>query len=221
MAGLQEARAAMVEDLATRLPEFRWLGVGRDDGAAAGEFNPIFYRAERWRAVRHGTFWLGAVVDLPAKGWDAHCRRIVTWAEFSRADGGGAAWFHFNTHFDHLGREARRQSAHLLRAQADQLAGGAPTLVTGDFNGPERSAAFAILTDGDDGFRDTRLLAAGPSGPRKTWRGLFLTGLGANRLDFILARGVNAVMAHRVVRDSPWWRAASDHFPVVADFADS
>lgn len=40
--GLQEALKDWMEDLTEGLPEYGWVGVGRDDGQEAGEFNPVF-----------------------------------------------------------------------------------------------------------------------------------------------------------------------------------
>jgi len=36
--GIQEALCDQVNDLAERLPDYNWFGVGRDDGDNAGEF---------------------------------------------------------------------------------------------------------------------------------------------------------------------------------------
>ncbi|KAJ2979429.1 hypothetical protein NUW54_g11142 [Trametes sanguinea] len=45
LAGFQEALVRQVTDLATLLGDgWGWVGVGRDDGVAAGEFSPIFYK---------------------------------------------------------------------------------------------------------------------------------------------------------------------------------
>ena len=43
LVGVQEALKDQIEDLETLLPAYAWIGVGRGDGAAAGEFSPIFF----------------------------------------------------------------------------------------------------------------------------------------------------------------------------------
>ena len=213
----------MVEDVAARLPELSWVGVGRDDGKSKGEFNPIFYRKDRLAIIEHDTFWLAADWTMPGRGWDAFCHRIVSWARFSdRAN--GSELFHFNTHFDHLGRRARRESARLLLQRITAIAGNAPLVVTGDFNCRERSRTYQMLTRSDAGkaasppLRDSFLeTAEPPQGPRKTWRGIRPGGLGSGRIDYIFVQNGCRVVRYGVLSDRPESGYPSDHFPVVVD----
>jgi endonuclease/exonuclease/phosphatase family metal-dependent hydrolase len=218
LAGFQEATASGIAALTAELPHYGWFGVGRDDGMEAGEFNPIFFDQSAVALLRHGTFWLSAACDEPGLGWDARCNRIVTWGEFQRANGDGS-FFHFNTHFDHLGREARRESAHLLLEKVREITGGAAAIVTGDFNVGPGSVTYAIIA-GKDGLCDARVISTTPpDGPAPTWRGLYLTGLGAQRLDYIFVTPQFAVKKYQA-RTSPGnCRVASDHLPVIADVA--
>jgi len=88
--GVQEALAGQVADLAVRAPDMGWVGVGRDDGVAAGEFAAIFYRAARLSLLAKGTFWLSKTPEVPgSRNWKACCVRIVTWAKFSIRSWGG------------------------------------------------------------------------------------------------------------------------------------
>lgn len=145
VAGLQEVLLGQLRDLEERLPGYAWIGAGRDDGAEAGEFSPIFYRTDRLRPVESGTFWLSTTPDSAGSvGWDAALPRVATWARFEdRAT--GRALLHVNTHFDHEGAEARRESARLLRARAESLADGLPIIVTGDLNAEPASPPLAAL----------------------------------------------------------------------------
>lgn len=80
--GLQEALQSQVSDLQARLAEHDWWGVGRDDGEAAGEFVPIFYRRERFERVDGGHFWLSLEPQRPgSRSWDAAITRMVSWLE--------------------------------------------------------------------------------------------------------------------------------------------
>ena len=47
MFGVQEAFVGQVNDLAERLLDYDWIGVGRDDGNQAGEYMAIFYLKSR------------------------------------------------------------------------------------------------------------------------------------------------------------------------------
>ncbi|UZJ65894.1 hypothetical protein OKW96_07100 [Sphingobacterium sp. KU25419] len=54
--GIQEAFIEQVKDLQDRLPDFKSVGVGRDDGAEKGEHSSIFYNKNRFEAKKSGTF---------------------------------------------------------------------------------------------------------------------------------------------------------------------
>lgn len=223
--GGQELLAGMIADLATRLPDYAWFGVGRDDGACRGEFNPIFYRRDRFDLRDGGTFWLAPEPDRPgARGWGAACPRIVTWARFADREsrGDGAEIVHLNTHLDHQSVRARRQGAALLVKRAGELAAATGTtaaavvVLTGDFNGGEFSAAYTTLTTPRSGLSDARTCAeAPPEGPRRTWRGLWGSGLGAARLDYVFVGTGVRVLRHAVLDDrGTGGRLVSDHRPV-------
>jgi endonuclease/exonuclease/phosphatase family metal-dependent hydrolase len=78
--GVQEALHGQLEDLAARLPRFRYLGVGRDDGKQKGEYSAIFYDTTRLQPLQSATFWLSLTPEVPgSKSWDAAITRIVTW----------------------------------------------------------------------------------------------------------------------------------------------
>ena len=144
--GLQEVLKNQLDDLEKLLPNYGWVGVGRDDGINKGEFTPIFYLKQRFELLSSGTFWLSKTPDeAGSRGWDAACKRIVTWAEFKdRAF--ESRFYHFNTHFDHIGFNAKHKSAYLLLRKIQEICSDLPTIVTGDFNCNERSETYKILT---------------------------------------------------------------------------
>jgi len=121
--GVQEALHGQLEDLAARLPRFRYLGVGRDDGKQKGEYSAIFYDTTRLQPLQSATFWLSLTPEVPgSKSWDAAITRIVTCAKFKDRRN-GRIFYAFNTHFDHIGKEARRRSAALLLQKVAAIAG--------------------------------------------------------------------------------------------------
>ena len=112
--GVQEALKHQLDDLTARLPGYAWVGVGRADGREAGEYSAILYRTDRFELMDDGTFWLSETPEVPgSKSWDAAIERIVTWAQFRDRET-GKTFFHFNTHFDHVGQVARAESAKLI-----------------------------------------------------------------------------------------------------------
>jgi endonuclease/exonuclease/phosphatase family metal-dependent hydrolase len=56
--GVQEALHEQIVDLKDRLPRFKYVGVGRDDGKTKGEYSAIFYDTTRLEVLESQTFWL-------------------------------------------------------------------------------------------------------------------------------------------------------------------
>jgi len=131
--GFQEALADQVDDLAELLEGYDWVGVGRDDGVAAGEFAPVFFRTDRFELSDHGHFWLSESPGEPSLGWDAALPRIVTWVELGRI-GSTERFRVYNTHFDHEGQIARQNSAELLATVVAERPADEPVVVLGDLN---------------------------------------------------------------------------------------
>jgi endonuclease/exonuclease/phosphatase family metal-dependent hydrolase len=219
--GVQEALAHMLADLDERLPEFARVGVGRADGRARGEFSAILYRRDRLELLDSGTFWLSPTPEVAgSKGWDAAIERIATWARF-RDRRTGCRHLHLNTHFDHVGEQARQESARLIRRRIAALADGIPVVVTGDLNADPASEPYRILT------RDTVVAAAPPFrdalaasreghyGPTSTWTAFRAIEPG-RRIDYVLVSPQVRVLKHGILPDTWDGRFPSDHLPVLA-----
>src|SRR5690606_5828708 len=132
--GLQEALHHQLTDILNGVEGYAMVGVGRDDGKQKGEYSAILYRTSAFELRDENTFWLSETPEVPgSKSWDAAITRVVTWARlFSKAL--DTEILAVNTHFDHIGKEARLQSAELIRKKIPELAGDLPVLLTGDFN---------------------------------------------------------------------------------------
>jgi beta-glucosidase len=224
LVGVQEALKRQLDDLSDLVPEYAWIGVGRADGKADGEFSAILYRKDRFNMLQHATFWLSKTPDLPSKDWDAALPRIVTWAKFTDKQT-GKDFFHFNTHFDHRGVKAREESARLLLHRIDLIAGQMPVVVTGDFNFNEASHGYEILTGKIVekpktallALRDARYLSQhGHYGPTSTFNEF--KGLVPNmKIDYVFVKGNVRVLQHGALSDTWDGRFPSDHLPVLAE----
>ena len=215
--GVQEALLGQLQDLQERLPEYDWVGVGRADGKQEGEYSAIIYRDDRLALLDHDTFWLSETPqEVGSVGWDAALERIVTWARF-RDRRTGEVFFHFNTHFDHRGEEARRESAALILEQIDEIAGSdVPVVLTGDFNALEDSAPYRILT-GSDGLRDAYYASKRDHyGPSSTWTGFEEIAEG-RRIDYVFVNDEVEVLQHGIITDRWGEHFPSDHLPVLAE----
>lgn len=221
LVGMQEAQAGQIADLEERLPGYDWYGVGRDDGKRGGEHTPIFYRKDRLERFDQGAFWLSEQPDQPgSKSWDTAITRVTVWAKFKDRQT-GRTFFAFNTHFDHLGQDARRQSALLMMRKIPQIAGDAPVVLTGDFNCRPDSPPYQALTaaPSDDAFRlhDARSQSqAAPQGPNSTWNG-FTRIVPGQIIDYVFVTPNLRVASHTTIDDSRDGRFPSDHLPILVE----
>ena len=213
--GCQEAFDRQVKKLAGALPDYKWVGVGRDDGKTKGEYAPIFYNAARLEAVDGGTFWLSPTPDkVGSVGWDAVLPRIATWARFRDKLDGGREFLVFNAHLDHVGETARGESAKLIVARAAKIAAGLPLVVTGDFNSGPDTGAYRTMAEH---LTDARAIAETTLGPAGTFGTFAPTGKPAPRIDYIFVSAGAAVRRFATLTQAWDGRHASDHFPILAD----
>ena len=69
--GMQEVLHRQLADLLERLPAYRYVGVGREDGKTQGEYAPILYDTTCVRMLESSTFWLSQHPDSAGFiGWD-------------------------------------------------------------------------------------------------------------------------------------------------------
>jgi endonuclease/exonuclease/phosphatase family metal-dependent hydrolase len=214
--GLQEALHGQILDIHKELPEYEWFGVGRDDGEKAGEFSPIFYKKSEFILIKNGTFWLSETPEKPSKGWDAALNRIVTWGHF-QSKVTGKQFLVLNTHFDHIGKEARKNSATLIRQQVQEMTNdkNLPVVVTGDLNLTPESEPVVLLKRY---LKDSREVSEEPPyGPVGTFNGFKIDAdLSSNRIDYIFVRGEISVLKYAALSDFKEHRFPSDHLPVFA-----
>lgn len=142
--GAQEVLHNQLNDLLERLPQYAFVGVGRDDGSTAGEYAPIFYKEKNFKVVEEGNFWLSEIIDEPNKGWDAALPRICTYAKFSDVETENYLWV-FNLHLDHVGIVAREKSCELVLSRIKEIAGDETVVLMGDFNVDQNNKIYSIL----------------------------------------------------------------------------
>jgi endonuclease/exonuclease/phosphatase family metal-dependent hydrolase len=218
VAGLQEVLHSQVADLQERLADHDWWGVGRDDGASAGEYVPIFYRRERFERVDGGHFWLSLDPQRPgSRSWDAAITRMVSWLEL-RDRTTQQVWLVLNTHYDHRGEQARQESSRVIRQWLIERQFEGPTVVMGDLNANPDSAAFRLLAgDPDQPFRlsDSYTSVTVNPEPIGTWNAFRNTQ--PARIDYIFTAGpIRIVSAAILDPRTPQGRFGSDHHPVEA-----
>jgi len=221
--GIQEGLVHQVNYLEQKLQDYAWMGAGRDDGREEGEFVAIFYKKERFEVLKSGNFWLSETPEAPGlKGWDAACTRMVTWGEFKDRQSGKVI-FYFNTHFDHVGTVARKESAGLLLYRIHELAGDVCCFLTGDLNATPDSEPVDLLLnpakhhlEGVDGLQDAREAALQRLGPAYTYTGFNACKSEELRIDYIFTKKGVRVLEYAVIAQQLNYRYLSDHLPVFA-----
>lgn len=153
--GVQEAHIGWMNALCENLPEYNYVGVGREDGKEEGEFAAVFYLKEKFTASESGNFWISETPEVPSKGWDSACTRMATYVKLADKET-GKEYIHFNTHLDHVGRTAQVNGAKMIQEKAASF-GGVPVVCTGDFNVFQGSDCY--LTMVSENMGDARMLA--------------------------------------------------------------
>ena len=214
--GMQEVLKNQLDDLKNRLPEYTVLGVGRADGKEKGEYCSLFYKTDRFDLVKSGNFGLSEMPDsIGIKGWDAACERIVTWAVL-KDKVSGKELAAFNTHFDHIGKVARRESAVLLLAKIREIASDLPVVITGDFYGTVDSDPISVLMEG--GMQNTYSASDVVYGPAWSFHNFGRIPVEERQLiDFIFVNGQVVANKFRVIADKPDNVYLSDHAPILAN----
>lgn len=210
--GVQEALHGQVVDLKNGLLGYSAVGVGRDDGKERGEYSALFFNKKRFFLVDWGTFWLSETPETPgSKSWDAAITRIATWAvlvDRKRKD----SMLVVNTHFDHMGQEARLRSASLIKEKISNLAGRHKVLLVGDFNMEPSEKPYATLTDGTV----FNLKDAGAGSAMGTFCSFQVNTIPCKRIDYIFYGAGWAMKKYAVITQNNKKFYPSDHLPVVS-----
>ncbi|MEZ6135307.1 MAG: endonuclease/exonuclease/phosphatase family protein [Pirellulaceae bacterium] len=228
LVGLQEVVAQQLDDIRAGTSHMEWYGVGRDDGKQKGEMTPIGWDKQRFAAERTGTFWLSRNPgEVGKKSWDAALPRIASWAVLRRRSD-QARLLLVNTHFDHIGQEARQQSARLIRKwifEHRQIDGTQlPAILLGDLNAslgqPPLDELLVASKQDSLPLKDAMSITATPAvGPTGTWNG-FKAIAENSRIDHVLVLGDVRVERYQTLDPrTEQGRFASDHLPIAVEVA--
>ena len=140
VSGFQEPHRPQIDYLKVNLPEYAEVDMGRDAATDiekkpdGGEHLMIMYRRSKYILLDSGFFWISPTPECPSRGWDAMCRRVTVWVQLKDRKT-GKEFFYFDTHFDHIGKQARAESARMMVARMKRIAGEkAAVFLSGDLN---------------------------------------------------------------------------------------
>ncbi len=218
--GTQEELDFQTEFLQSQLPEFAYFGRSRELREKEGEKCGIFYRRDHFTKVKAGQFWLSEQPDEPgSKAWDAALPRIATWILLKDQRFEDRTFLVLNTHFDHIGKVARIESAKQISQWLKLHHPETAMIVMGDFNAGEKSLPYNTLVGEKsqfpliDSFRAHIPVASDEEGTGHGFRGTRTGG----RIDWILHNSHFKTSAASIVSTKVQDRYPSDHFPVTAN----
>lgn len=211
MFGVQEALHHQLEDIVKALPQYRYVGVGRDDGKQKGEYSAVFYKIGKYDVRENKTFWLSENMDEPgSKNWDAAITRVVSWGKFIEKKSGKSFTF-INTHFDHIGKEARIKSAEIIKREAVKIAGSEPVIITGDFNCTRDEQPYKTIMQKDG----LNLSDPAPENPEGTFCNFGVNAQPCRAIDYIFHTAQWKSDKYKVIQDHDGKNYPSDHLPVM------
>lgn len=217
--GTQEGQSPQMNFIKENSPQYQFIGKPRTNDEN-GEFTAIFYKKDKFEIIEHNTFWLSETPDKISKGWDADYERIATYVLFKDKQSKKQIWV-INTHFDHIGKEARRNSALMILKKVKELKKkkDVPVFITGDFNSIMTDEPIQILTKE---LKDTRAISKSkPYGPEYTFTGFKFPKDENLLLDYIFINENSKVeiQKHAVIDDFYGdGKYPSDHLPVLVNF---
>lgn len=222
--GVQEALHNQMMDLQNGLPDYEFIGVGRDDGKEKGEYSAIFYKKDKFEVLKQNTFWLSETPEIPgSKSWDAAITRVVTYSVLKEKST-GKSFIYANTHFDHIGNEARKNSANVIKAYLKGFIAGSTfnksekeiaILVSGDFNSePTDEPYLTMINKKDISLFDARA----KTDLTGTYCGFEVGKIECRTIDYIFHSVQWKASDYKVILDHDGDYYPSDHLPVMATF---
>ena len=213
--GTQEGTLAMLKDVDEGLPEYRRFGRGRLDSGQeeTDEFCAVYYKKDLFQIIEEGQFWLSETPDTPGSvSWDSSLPRICSWALLASRMQPDQLFYIYNTHYDHLGQQAREESSRLLIEHIAAHTGkdNVPFILTGDFNAEPSNKALAML---HNSFQSAYSTIDAP--PGRTFHG-YLGGHDGEPIDFIFASQNIQLLSAYVDTKQRNHGFPSDHYAVIA-----
>ncbi len=209
--GIQEATVEWMRILKESLPEYEFVGVGRDANGG-GEHSALGFKKSVFELLKTETRWLTATPDVYSKVENSLCPRIYTYATL-KCKKCGKVITYINTHLDHADfkdpkNKVRCEQAGYL-AEFIKSLGDSYVVLSGDFNslpgdeslniiksaGLSLTSEIAEITEDTNTFDDNAII------------------------DYIFVRKeLTDVREYRVCLDKVNGKFLSDHRPIIADY---
>jgi endonuclease/exonuclease/phosphatase family metal-dependent hydrolase len=229
--GFQEVTPSQGDYLKSKLTDYTFHLIGRDDGESAGEAVGVAFKTSKYSIVKKGRFFLSPtpdVVSSPYPGWvstDPGRNRVVAWT-ILKDKATGRQFMYMATHLEVSKTDAvtiRLKSAELICSYQSKInPDGLPCILVGDMNSKPTEDSHVVFKKS---FTDS-YFAAEALGVRYGYKGTFndhvytpenyLDNQGL-RIDYIYYHGSIDISKYQVVSDKYDSYYPSDHCPVYAD----
>lgn len=212
--GIQEAHWDWMKVFIDGMPDYDYVGAGREDGKKEGEFSPVFYKKDKFDLLDKGWFWISETPDVPSKSWNTCCIRICSWAKL-KCKKCGKEILAMNTHLDHRSELARSKGVELINNFVKKF--DCPMFITGDFNIPEKTDCYNDMVNAGI-FKDTKYIAE-VSDDFNTFHTYFHHKEPEEEgvIDYIFVNDDFDVKSYQVIKDKLHGAYPSDHCPVIAE----
>ncbi|MDT8717727.1 endonuclease/exonuclease/phosphatase family protein [Clostridium sp. 19966] len=228
---IQEALEHQKIYLAEAFTEYSCFGVGRNDGKGSGEQVPIFYKKDIFTLENEGYFWLSETPEIAGSiGWDAKLPRTVVWKRLKH-NLSKKSFLVANTHYDHVGKKANKNSANLIYDELTAKNCDEPIILCGDFNSAEDFSAYKeLLACGfKDAYKERDIICYGlPFTYHKFLMDSYIKEAASlqqendrvfRAIDHVFYIGQVKPMRYGILPDNEAGVYPSDHFPVLCDLA--
>ena len=145
-------------------------------------------------------------------GWDAVCVRIATWAKLQHKATGKIVMA-VNTHYDHVGQVAQKESSLLIIRKIKEIVGDQPAVLTGDFNVTDQSEAYNTIVSNEFVLLDAHKVAEKVAGVNYTFHGFDKAAPEKrSKIDFVFVTP-NIKVLHSEIPQEVKGALLSDHNP--------
>ena len=139
--------------------------------------------------------------------------RICTYGLFENILSKEKIWV-FNTHFDHIGNDARKKSTDLILKMIKNVnSNNIPLILTGDFNLEDDNSSIKKL---QKQLMDVLINIEKSNDYYGTYNGFNNKLISKKRIDYIFIKNLKLKNARHVHLKTPFKGWASDHHPVLS-----
>lgn len=152
--GFQEATLDQLKYFAETFSQYKWVGVGRQDGKKQGDYTSLLYNSKKFSVSKSGSFWLSETPGTASAGWGADHPCNAFWA-IVKDKKSGSSFLAVNTHLDVEDNTFRQNAVNVLLEQVAMVnKDNLPVVLLGGFEMEGTDAAMAPLDAAMDNARD-------------------------------------------------------------------